>query len=265
MSLGNGVIGIGGSAIVYAYDETTVLKGYAVAHAGRVFNSRSDVEYSRRCLTVEYQVYQRLGEHKNIPKCYGWVVLGPEAKSLRLKWASKGNLRTFIETNDSAQTPTSVRLAWAMDLAEGLAHLHSKRVYHCDLSCRNILLTGQNVVQICDFGGSGLDSDESEGVEEPRYELPLRGRTWEERPYRVRDLFALGSALYEIMAWQKPFAQLEDDEVQKRFEREEFPDTSGIACNEVIQNCWNERYETAEETLFALQAVVEKHKSAKPL
>jgi len=37
-------------------------------------------------------------------------------------------------------------------------------------------------------------------VEEIRYELPLRGRAFGERPYVKRELFALGSAIYEIIA-----------------------------------------------------------------
>jgi len=132
--------------------------------------------------------------------------------------------------------------------------MHSKKVYHCDFSCRNVLLTEENVVKIGDFGGAGLDERESDGVEECRYDLPLRGRNWEDRPYYKRDLFALGSSIYEIMAWKKPFAELDDWEVENRFARDEFPDVSNIACAHVIRKCWEEKYDRAEDVMDELRA-----------
>ncbi|KAF1913477.1 kinase-like domain-containing protein, partial [Ampelomyces quisqualis] len=150
----------------------------------------------------------------------------------------------------------ALRLRWATDVAAGLAHVHSKGVFHCDLSCRNVLLTEQSVVKVCDFGGAGLDENESDGVEEPRYELPLRGREWEARPYIKRDLFALGSLVYELMAWKKPFVELSDGEVEKRFHRDEFPVVSNLLCADIIQKCWNEEYERAEDVMLALQAAM---------
>ena len=148
----------------------------------------------------------------------------------------------------------SLRLAWAEGLAAGQAHIHSKRVYHCDFSCRNVFLTDDNMIKIGDFGGAGLDDNESDGVEESRYELPLRCRQeWEDRPYLKRDLFALGSSIYEIMAWKKPFAELDDGEVGERFARNEFPSVRNILCADIIQKCWEEKYNRAEDVLDALR------------
>jgi serine/threonine protein kinase len=132
-----------------------------------------------------------------------------------------------------------------------------------DFSCQNALLTEKSVVKICDFGGARLDENESDGVEEPRYELPLGGREWEARPYIKRDLFALGSSIYELMAWKKPFAELSDGEVEKRFDREEFPDVSNVLCTDIVRKCWNEEYERAEDVMLALQAAMSTQKDWK--
>ncbi|KAF2185510.1 hypothetical protein K469DRAFT_687845 [Zopfia rhizophila CBS 207.26] len=149
-----------------------------------------------------------------------------------------------------------LRLTWAVDPAAGQVHIHPKSVYHCDFSYRNVFLTEHDVVKIGDFGGAGLDRNESSRVEECRYDLPLRKRKeWEERPYEKRDLFALGSALYEIMAWNKPFPELDDGEVEIRFARDEFPDVSNIACGDIIQKCWEEKYEKAEQVMDELRAI----------
>ena len=92
--------------------------------------------------------------------------------------------------------------------------MHSKSVYYCDLSCRNVFLFENWVVKLGDFGGSKIDDRDPRGAEEVRYELPLRGREWEERGYVERELFALGSALYEITAWKQPFDGLSETEVE---------------------------------------------------
>ena len=256
MAANKQIIGKGGSAIVSRYDEKTVLKGYYVVHDGRVKATFTNVDKSRRSLKVEYRAYERLGQHPSILQCFGWFKVLENADSLRLELASQGDLRSYIEKTDSSRVQLSERFTWVTDLAAGLKHIHAQNVFHCDFSCRNILLTEHNVVKICDFGGAGLDSEESEGIEEPRYELPLRGRDFEARPYKERDLFALGSAIYEIMSWKKPFPELTDDEVLGQFEQEKFPDVSNVPCGNVVRKCWNEEYDGAESVMLALQAVM---------
>jgi hypothetical protein len=97
-----------------------------------------------------------------------------------------------------------------------------------------------------------LDGEESEGVEEARYELPNRKRQGD-RPYLKRDLFALGSAIYEVMAWRKPFSDLTDEEVGRRFACDEFPDLRNVSCGDVIEKCWKEKFDRADDVLEAIR------------
>lgn len=50
--------------------------------------------------------------------------------------------------------PISTRelLTWAFQVARGMEYLASRKVLHGDLAARNILLSDNNVVKICDFG-----------------------------------------------------------------------------------------------------------------
>ena len=43
-------------------------------------------------------------------------------------------------------------ICWAYQVTRGMDYLTSKKVMHGDLACRNILLAGDNVIKICDFG-----------------------------------------------------------------------------------------------------------------
>lgn len=86
-------------------------------------------------------------------------------------------------------------------------------------------------------------------AEEAQHELPCRGRDSRERPRLKRGLFALGSCLYEIMAWTRPFQGLRDSEVTKRYGGGEFPSLDSIPAivAEAIWNCWHEVYDCADQ------------------
>ncbi|KUJ07408.1 uncharacterized protein LY89DRAFT_601650, partial [Mollisia scopiformis] len=131
-----------------------------------------------------------------------------------------------------------------------LAYIHSKSVVHGDMSCRNILVCQDWIVKIGDFGGSMIDDGESLGIgEEIRYELPLRGRTWEARPSIKKELFPLGSALYEIAAWKMPFDGLQDEEVEKNYAEEKFPSVEALVLGDIIRRCWDEQVDSATDVL----------------
>jgi serine/threonine protein kinase len=245
------IIGTGGSGIVSVYeaDESFVLKGYEVWHNGRCNMRFQPIEDGRATLAIENAVYQRLGSHPHILKYDGQVLVGEDTYSLKLERAD-GNLRDLILKYPAPTEQT--RLMMAVQISIGMMHMHSKNVFHCDFSCRNIFVFENWLVKIGDFGGSKIDDKEPVGAEEVRYELPLRGREWEARDYIKRELFALGCAIYEIMAWKMPFAGITEDKTAKNYAIEVFPDTAGLLVGDVIRACWNEEFETAKDVGMAL-------------
>jgi hypothetical protein len=75
------------------------------------------------------------------------------------------------------------------------------------------------------------------------------------RPYVKREIFALGCAVYEIMAWKRPFAGLDVAEVLAKFAREEFLDVTTIIGEGVIRGYWTEEFESTEDVGIALKAL----------
>ncbi|KAL1854456.1 hypothetical protein VTK73DRAFT_8738 [Phialemonium thermophilum] len=242
--------GCSGFVSVDSRDPRLVLKSYEVWHNGRCCYRFEPVDHGRACLEREAKVYQRLGSHPAILEYHGEVYIADEVLALKLERA-QGDLRTLMKN----QSPPSheARLEMAMQIASGMAHMHRRGVFHCDFSCRNLFVTGPGKVKIGDFGGSKLGDEEPLGAEEVRYELPLRGREWEERSYGRRELFALGCAIYEIMAWKMPFAELGEAEVEENYAREVFPELDGIAAGQIIEGCWKEEFPSAEDVLAALR------------
>ncbi|PVH67409.1 kinase-like protein [Cadophora sp. DSE1049] len=246
------ILGTGAQGIVSVYelDPHFILKGHEVWHGGRRKRAFVPAKRSKAALAVEDMVYKRLGFHPHILKYAGRVLVAEDTFSLKLERA-KGGLRSLMLK--CAAPAEQIRLQMAVQISGGMAHIHSQNVFHCDFSCRNIFVFEDWVVKIGDFGGSKIDDKEPLGAEEVRYELPLRGREWEARDYIKREIFALGCAIYEIMMWKKPFAEMTDDEIDENYANEVFPDTNGLLVGDIIRACWKEEFATAKDVEGALR------------
>ncbi|VDN98702.1 unnamed protein product [Rodentolepis nana] len=118
----------------------------------------------------------------------------------------------------------------ALDIAEGLAYLHSRQLIHRDIACRNCLVGPDHVVKIGDFG---LTREASTGSPYGYYrftrnvELPIRWMPPEAVQFGIfsvkSDLWSYGIVLYEIITFGMfPYADLGDVEVVERVKRSEF-------------------------------------------
>ena len=209
------IVDIGCSAMVSIYmdDDCFVLKGSEVWLNGRCYGRTGNVD-SQKTLALEDTIYQRLGPHPHILKYDGKLLVREDTYSLKLERAL-GNLRNLILACPVPAEQT--RLKMAMQISCGMAHAHSRNVFHCDFSCRNVLVFTDWLLKIGDFGGSKIDDQEPLAGEETRYQLPLRGRKWEVLDYTKREIFALGCGIYEIMAWKAPFPEMTEKQISKKY------------------------------------------------
>ncbi|KAK8153689.1 putative serine-threonine protein kinase [Phyllosticta citrichinensis] len=253
------ILGAGGSGFVTIFDEATVIKGYITYFEGKLRIAKEGYdtdEDAKRRNAREREVYERLSADPDLKilKYYGAIELEPGHFGIRLEWAKNRDLRSFIRNNKEECHPIQQRLDWVVDLSETLGKIHSMGVFHCDFSCRNVMVTEHLCVKIADFDGSKLDDKSPFNSEEYWYGIPTRGRVWDDIPLIKRELFALGCGIYEIMAWKKPFGEKTDDEAREAYERGELPAISDVPCADVIRKCWNEEFESAEDVAVALRA-----------
>lgn len=138
-------------------DGRTFLTGYEIWVGGkrRSYYPRSYEPELRR----EQLIYDNLGKHPQILQCFGLDEVHPKVHSLRLELAPLGNVRGYVEGHTDEPLPEYNRLQMAMDVAVGLSHIHSQKVRHADLSCRNIFLFYGYRAEIGDFGGSVMERD----------------------------------------------------------------------------------------------------------
>ncbi|KAJ5585261.1 kinase-like protein [Penicillium hispanicum] len=155
-----------------------------------------------------------------------------------LRQVLRGGLKT-VESH--------TRLQWALEAAEGLHYIHEKGIIHADVGCHNLLVHRSGHIKFIDFAGSGVDGNE-----------PLVCYEWcSYRPGTTTlgiktDIFAFGSALFEIESGNVPFHQLQEvlgpwelmREVEKRFAAKDYPDMEMLQLKHVITRCWNDEYES---------------------
>lgn len=259
------IVGHGSTAIVTTVDDETVLKGYEVWSKGRLYAKCG--ESSEERLAREDTIYQHLGSHPLILQSFGLKEVRPEVHSLCLEMAPLGCIRLHTQNTLSPinlplpklqNPPLKARLRMALDVAKALSYVHSCSVLTCDFSCRNIFLFPDFRVKIGDFGGAVLEGHNFENDQsyEGRYQLPLRGRDFDDLDMMKQELFALGVAIYEITTWRRPFDDLGEDscEVDVKYAHEEFPPLeSDNPAGDVIKGCWMEEYNTADEVVRQLE------------
>uniref|UniRef100_A0AAZ3QB70 dual-specificity kinase n=1 Tax=Oncorhynchus tshawytscha TaxID=74940 RepID=A0AAZ3QB70_ONCTS len=119
----------------------------------------------------------------------------------------RGNLEQLLDSD--RYLSWSVRMGLSQDIACGLQYLHSKGIFHRDLTSKNCLVRCENGVftaVVGDFGLAEKIPDYSDGVDQqplavvgsPYWMAPevLRGELYDEKV----DVFAYGIILCEIIA-----------------------------------------------------------------
>ncbi|KAG7144087.1 serine/threonine-protein kinase like [Verticillium longisporum] len=204
---------------------------------------------NRQCMEREALIYHMVGASSFIPELIAW---DPASCTLTLRNYPNGDPEMYIRKPDyKCRVSLDVRLRWVLHAAESLAVVHAIGVTHNYIAPRNFLLDEDLNLRICDFAGSSLPNGSFSGCAPgPRYEP----RPWS-RDYvatQADDIFALGSVMYFIVTGEEPYSNLDDEEVERRFQNRDFPASSHLCCGTVIQNCWLGHFVAAKQVVQAL-------------
>ena len=165
--------------------------------------AREDEELRQR-FRREAQIAARVN-HPAIVQIYDVLSTG-EHDCIVMEYVAGATLRARIEGDGAALGQV---LAWAREIADGMAAAHDAGIIHRDLKSENILITSTNRAKITDFGIARRLADEPLTADsaivgtframspEQATSQPLDHRT---------DLFSFGVLLYEAVAGQSPFA-----------------------------------------------------------
>ncbi|ROW16524.1 hypothetical protein VPNG_02838 [Cytospora leucostoma] len=238
---------------------SVVLKAETIWIDRKPYGTPSMAAQTSHELCREHDIYMALGGHQCITRCLGlFHDDSGNAVALKLERASKGNLRHLI--GESQEVPSVCRrLEMAVALAECVAYLHCRGVIWGDLSTRNVLIFEDDSLKICDFASSALKIIYPQfGIYtyEPGYCPALPEDQVRTLSMMQRELYALGSAIFESTAWKFPYADFSGD-IWDLVESGTMPVIAdNNVARDIITRCWNFGYDTAGAVADDLAAVL---------
>ncbi|KAG9477331.1 hypothetical protein GDO78_002627 [Eleutherodactylus coqui] len=199
--------------------------------------------------------------HRNIIQFYG-AVLEPPNYCIVTEYAAGGSLYDYINSNRSEDMDMEHIMAWATDVAKGMHYLHMEapiRVIHRDLKSRNVVITFDGVLKICDFGASRFHSHTTH--------MSLVGTFPWMAPEVIQslpvsetcDTYSYGVVLWEMLTREVPFKGLEGLQVAwlvvEKNERLTIPSSCPRSFAELMRQCWDADSKRCEieETLERLK------------
>ncbi|XP_052278399.1 tyrosine-protein kinase JAK2-like isoform X2 [Dreissena polymorpha] len=98
--------------------------------------------------------FMALLEHDNIVKFYG-TCYTDSGLCLVMDYLPKKSLKEYLRSTRQ-DIPDCQLFQFAVDIAFGMEYLESKKIMHCDLAARNVLLNSELRAKVCDFGLSRM-------------------------------------------------------------------------------------------------------------
>jgi len=162
----------------------------------------------RRRLRRERQILSDLN-HPNIIRFLDGAMTPKGLPYIVMDLAEGVTLSQYVRD----RLPSSAeRLALMKQVADAVAHAHSRKIAHRDLKPSNILVTEKGEVKLLDFGIARLlDADHADGSQTqtqtrlwtPFYASPEQARG--EQAGTEADLYSLGVILYELLEGDLPY------------------------------------------------------------
>ncbi|HSB10874.1 MAG TPA: protein kinase [Blastocatellia bacterium] len=177
--------------------------------------------------------------------------------------------------------PPRKAIAYATQIASGLAAAHDKGIVHRDLKPENVFITADGRVKILDFGLAKLRARASEAGSDSNVQTQkvmtdpgvVMGTVGYMSPEQVRgqnidhrtDIFSFGLILYEMLAGRRAFTSDSAIEVMNAILKEQPPELSETnskinpALEQIVRRCIEKkpemRFHSAHDLGFALSTL----------
>ena len=192
----------------------------------------------------EVAILASLPPHPYIIMFFGIALSHDKISTLIItELATNGSLFNYLHVKNEVPSADQ-RLAWALQVASGMAHLHSHSIIHRDLKSGNILLSFGKVAKVCDFGTArplAKTTKQTGMAGTYRWMSPEVMENVEANINNKCDVFSYGMVLYEIYARKIPYAGTLDAVVGGMVisgERPPVPDTVPPFLRPLLQSCW---------------------------
>ena len=209
----------------------------------------------------EVQILSSVPEHPHIIAFYGISINFPDILIVT-EFAEKGSLFNYL--HKEKQVPTvDQSLAWALEVAQGMEHLHNHDIIHRDLKSANILLSTEMTAKVCDFGTARYLSHTTMQTKASgtfRWMAPEVMEAVEANINKKCDSFSYGMVVYELLVHQVPYYDTPGDGVVcvkvMQGELPAIPPTIPQYLHSLLTGCWQRdphKRPTFHDIVVALQ------------
>ena len=132
-----------------------------------------------------------------------------------MEFVSYMNLQQIIDDLDNNSLSYSDRLRYSLHISSALAFVHDNNIIHLDVKPANILVCGDGLCKLCDFGCS-LNLNKSDDSEfsnyahlggTMKYKAPELLRGW--KPTPMCDMYSLALTMWQMKHREIPFSALD--------------------------------------------------------
>ncbi|VVB04579.1 unnamed protein product [Arabis nemorensis] len=198
--------------------------------------------------TKEATLLSRLS-HPNVVKFVGIN----SGNCIITEYLPQGCLRSYLQKFKHKSLPLQQVIEFGLDIARGMAYIHSRKIVHRDLKPENVLIDKDFNLKIADFG---IACEEEYcvilGAETGTFRW-MAPEVLRKKPHGHKsDVYSFGLVLWEMLAGATPYEEMTPYQaafaVMQRNIRPVIPSDCPAAMKELIEQCWSE--ETDERPEF---------------
>ncbi|XP_066502934.1 ephrin type-A receptor 3 isoform X2 [Hoplias malabaricus] len=201
-------------------------------------------EQQRRDFLSEASIMGQF-DHPNIIRLEG-VVTRCKPVMIITEYMENGSLDTFLKKLDGQFTVIQL-VGMMRGIAAGMQYLSEMNYVHRDLAARNILVNGNLICKVSDFGLSRVLEDDPEAAYTTRGgKIPIRWTAPEAIAYRkftsASDVWSYGIVMWEVISYgERPYWEMSNQDVIKAIDegyRLPAPMDCPVVLHQLMLDCW---------------------------
>lgn len=238
---------VSGASDTYSKVEMVALK---VATVNPDTGDTSHVDELRREADIAAML-----KHPNVCDLIG-VAADSECFCLAYDFCEGGSLLSLL--SDTSRYYEYLPIA--LDIANGMAYLHSRSIIHRDLKPSNVLLSRDHRAKIADFGMSVANTGQELTAETGTYRYMAPEVIRHESYSSNADVYSFGLVLWQLITRDAPFATMTP--IQAAFavaegRRPDIPPSCPSRLREIIELCWDQDSHTRPSFTYVAMALAD--------